>query len=99
MESPGISSSMTFPRPSSIAFSISSRISQLSSVVGTCDTDRSDLFDSSEALHQDFVLVVGGLGFIGSRTTLELLKDGFNVIIIDNLDNSFQRIFGQLKFL
>lgn len=34
------------------------------------------------------IIVTGGLGFIGSHTCVELIKQGFNPIIIDNLDNS-----------
>lgn len=34
------------------------------------------------------ILVTGGLGFIGSHTVVELQKEGFEVVIIDNLDNS-----------
>jgi UDP-glucose 4-epimerase len=34
------------------------------------------------------VLVTGGLGFIGSHTCIELLNNGYNVYIIDNLNNS-----------
>ena len=34
------------------------------------------------------VLVTGGMGYIGSHTTVELLKSGKEVIIIDNLCNS-----------
>ena len=36
-----------------------------------------------------FILVTGGLGYIGSHTALELMKEGYNVIIVDNLSNSF----------
>lgn len=34
------------------------------------------------------VLVAGGLGYIGSHTSVELINKGFNVIIADNLSNS-----------
>ena len=34
------------------------------------------------------ILVTGGTGFIGSHTVVELLKDGREVIILDNLCNS-----------
>ena len=34
------------------------------------------------------ILVTGGMGYIGSHTTVELLKSGKEVIIIDNLCNS-----------
>lgn len=41
-----------------------------------------------------YVLVTGGCGYIGSITSLELIKSGYNVVIIDDLSNSskFQRI-------
>lgn len=34
------------------------------------------------------ILVTGGLGFIGSHTVVELIKAGFDPVIIDNLSNS-----------
>ncbi len=34
------------------------------------------------------VVVTGGLGYIGSHTIVELVKEGFEVIIIDNLVNA-----------
>ena len=34
------------------------------------------------------ILVTGGAGYIGSHTCIEMLEAGFNVIVIDNLDNS-----------
>jgi UDP-glucose 4-epimerase len=34
------------------------------------------------------ILVTGGTGFIGSHTTLELLKEGYDVVVMDNLSNS-----------
>lgn len=34
------------------------------------------------------ILVTGGMGFIGSHTTVELQQAGYEVVIIDNLSNS-----------
>ena len=34
------------------------------------------------------ILVTGGLGFIGSHTVVELIKNNYEVIIVDNLSNS-----------
>jgi UDP-glucose-4-epimerase len=34
------------------------------------------------------ILVTGGTGYIGSHTTVELIEEGFDTIIIDNLYNS-----------
>jgi len=34
------------------------------------------------------ILVTGGTGYIGSHTTVELIENGFEVVIIDNLYNS-----------
>ena len=34
------------------------------------------------------ILVTGGLGFIGSHTSLKLLEKDYHLIILDNLSNS-----------
>ena len=34
------------------------------------------------------ILVTGGTGYIGSHTTVELMQQGYDVVIIDNLSNS-----------
>ncbi|MCK4640291.1 MAG: UDP-glucose 4-epimerase GalE [Candidatus Marinimicrobia bacterium] len=34
------------------------------------------------------ILVTGGAGYIGSHTCLELLRSGFDVVVVDNLSNS-----------
>jgi UDP-glucose 4-epimerase len=45
---------------------------------------------------EHYVLVTGGLGFIGSHTSVELLKAGYNVIIVDDLSNSFRSVFDRI---
>ncbi|KAG5789964.1 hypothetical protein H9Q69_010986 [Fusarium xylarioides] len=45
----------------------------------------------------EYVLVVGGLGYIGSHTTWEPLKDGSNVVVIDNLSNAFVNVLDTLN--
>lgn len=35
-----------------------------------------------------YILVTGGLGFIGSHTCVQLLQNDYNIIVIDNLHNS-----------
>jgi UDP-glucose 4-epimerase len=42
------------------------------------------------------ILVTGGTGYIGSHTTAELINDGFDVIIIDNLYNSDAEVAGRI---
>ena len=56
------------------------------SATSTPLTEQGDYF--SGARDDDFILVVGGLGYIGSHTSWELLKSGKNIVIIDNLSNS-----------
>ena len=43
------------------------------------------------------ILVTGGTGFIGSHTTVELIEQGFEVIIIDNLYNSEPGVTDRIK--
>ena len=38
------------------------------------------------------ILVTGGLGFIGSHTVVELQSKGFEVVIIDDLSNSSEKV-------
>ena len=44
-----------------------------------------------------YILVTGGLGFIGSHTVLELLDKQYKIIIIDNLSNSSKDVLKVLK--
>ena len=43
------------------------------------------------------VLVTGGTGFIGSHTVVELLNDGREVIILDNLSNSKECVLDRIE--
>lgn len=43
------------------------------------------------------ILVTGGLGFIGSHTCVELLENGQEVIVVDNLNNSKENVFDKIK--
>ncbi len=38
------------------------------------------------------VLVTGGTGYIGSHTVVELMQKGFDVVVVDNLSNSFPEV-------
>lgn len=42
------------------------------------------------------ILVTGGTGYIGSHTTVELINDGFDVVIIDNLYNSESEVVDRI---
>lgn len=43
------------------------------------------------------ILVTGGTGFIGSHTVVELINEGFETIIIDNLSNSSEDVLSGIK--
>ena len=46
-----------------------------------------------------YVLVTGGAGYIGSHTVAELIKNGYECIIVDNLDNSSYESVARLQVL
>ena len=43
------------------------------------------------------ILVTGGAGYIGSHTCVELLKSGYEIIIMDNLSNSSVESINRMK--
>lgn len=42
------------------------------------------------------ILVTGGTGYIGSHTVVELQQSGYEVVIVDNLSNSSEKIIDQI---
>jgi UDP-glucose 4-epimerase len=75
--------------------------------INTPDTQRSLLFDDDVAAdpldiagsNSRFIMVVGGLGYIGSHTVLELLKENYNVLVIDDLSNSYESVLHRITAL
>lgn len=42
------------------------------------------------------ILVTGGTGYIGSHTVVELQKQGYEVIVVDNLSNSYENVLDNI---
>lgn len=43
------------------------------------------------------IIVTGGTGFIGSHTTVELVNNGYDVVLIDNLSNSDREVLNGIE--
>lgn len=43
------------------------------------------------------ILLTGGMGFIGSHTAVELINEGYDVIIADNLSNSSKKVLDRIE--
>lgn len=76
--------------------------------ISTPDTQRSVLFDEdvtadplniAENASPSFIMVVGGLGYIGSHTVLELMKANHNVLVVDDLSNSYESVLDRIQTL
>ncbi len=48
-------------------------------------------------MNSKYILVTGGLGYIGSHTTIALINKGYKVCIIDNLSNSSIDVLKRIK--
>ncbi len=44
-------------------------------------------------------LITGGAGFIGSHTCLTLLENNYNLIVIDSLINSSEKVIDKIKYI
>lgn len=87
-------SSYSSPSPSISPVSSRSSISE-----DDLDNDFVDLNTPVNVDSRDYILVIGGLGFIGSHTSLELLKQGYNVVVVDNMSNSHDSAFTKIQRL
>ncbi|CAG8972120.1 hypothetical protein HYALB_00008125 [Hymenoscyphus albidus] len=89
-----------FPLDDSFSISSSSPISRTSTPAtvhsGFSETNSRT---SPASPSDELILVVGGLGYIGSHTSWELLKTGQNVIIIDNNCHSELSVLDKLDSL
>ena len=45
------------------------------------------------------ILVTGGMGYIGSHTVVELINEGYEPIILDNLSNSKEEVLNRIKLI
>ena len=101
MESPITSYQNSFP-PTPASGKAAVLQDDIVSTPSTPGTEKDVLFSNESFAFDDdgeYVLVTGGLGFIGSHTSLELLKAGYNIIIVDDLSNSFQDVFHRIQLL
>jgi UDP-N-acetyl-D-mannosaminuronate dehydrogenase len=54
----------------------------------------------TESKHNiEYVIVTGGLGYVGSHTVVELLNQDEKVIIVDNLNNSNIKCLERLRMI
>ena len=69
----------------------------LSFLLCSASLSLADIFSFEEKDDRMNLLVTGGLGFIGSHTSVALLSAGHNVIILDNLQNSSESVAAKIE--
>ncbi|RGP77984.1 udp-glucose 4-epimerase [Fusarium longipes] len=84
---------------SSSTFSLNSSLSSITTPDSSSETESVRNNIAPLTANDSFILVTGGLGFIGSHTSLELLKAGYNVIIVDDLSNSYHSVLSKISTL
>ena len=45
------------------------------------------------------ILVTGGAGYIATHTDIELLKAGYEIVVVDNLSNSCREAVNRVEHL
>lgn len=50
-------------------------------------------------MSKEYIIVTGGAGYIGSHTVIELIENGYEVIIIDNLCNSSYDSIARIEYM
>lgn len=57
------------------------------------------MIEAAAMVSKGRILVTGGAGFIGTHTAVQLLKQGFKVSIVDNLDNAVEEAVHRVREL
>jgi UDP-glucose 4-epimerase len=61
-------------------------------------TSNIKLFTTFGIMHAEkYILITGGMGFIGSHTAIELIQSGYTPIIVDDLRNSSSIVLAGIK--